>query len=82
MEQGHKAQDESHSYYAAYRRFAGQVSSTIDKIAAPAADATCHLVPFVDAPLFGDIGEQPPRTMLYFTSDLPRAYTDRLVGIY
>ncbi|KAF5139452.1 Sorbicillinoid biosynthetic cluster transcription factor sor3 [Metarhizium anisopliae] len=78
LEQGHEARDESHSYYTAYGRFAGQVSSTIDKIAGPAADATCYLVPFVDAPLFGDIGEQPPRTVLDFTSDLPRAYADRL----
>lgn len=45
-------------------------------------DSTCNLVPFVDAPLFGDVGEPPRNVVLDFASDLPRAYADRLVGIY
>lgn len=45
-------------------------------------DTTCSLVPFVDAPLFGDIGEPPRNLVLDFASDLPRAYADRLVAIY
>lgn len=82
IEQAHEDRDESRSYYTAHGRFAGQVSSTIDKIAGLGQDATCNLVPFVDAPLFGDIGEQPPRNVLDFATDLPRTYSDRLIDIY
>ncbi|TFB05393.1 hypothetical protein CCMA1212_002667 [Trichoderma ghanense] len=82
LEQGHEDRDETRAFYTAHGRFAGQVSSTIDKMAGLSPDSTCNLVPFVDAPLFGDVGEPPRNVVLDFASDLPRAYADRLVGIY
>ncbi|OTA07477.1 Zn2Cys6 transcriptional regulator [Trichoderma parareesei] len=82
LEHVHEDRDESRAFYAAHGRFAGEVSSTIDKMAGLSPDTTCSLVPFVDAPLFGDVGEPPRNVVLDFASDLPRGYADRLLAIY
>ncbi|OKL57802.1 hypothetical protein UA08_07261 [Talaromyces atroroseus] len=72
--------DQNREYYSAHGRFAGDVAAAIDMRAGLAPVATSNLVPFVDAPLFGDIDLHHPRGVL---TDLPpRVHADRLVGIY
>lgn len=78
--------DQNGVYYTAHERFSGEVVAAIDVRAGFAPAATSHLVPFVDAPLFGEIDLHSPYSagsVLDFASELPpRAYADRLVGIY
>ncbi|PYH90905.1 hypothetical protein BO71DRAFT_452448 [Aspergillus ellipticus CBS 707.79] len=71
--------DQTHTYYPAHGRFAGDVAAAIDSRAG-LAPTTSHLVPFVDAPLFGEVDLESP--CLDTTELPPRAYADRLVGIY
>ncbi len=72
--------EQSQSYYTAHGRFAGQVARAIETRGG--FHNTSKLVPFVDAPLFGDIGEQHPSAVLDFATELPRPYADKLVSIY
>ncbi|KAK2608940.1 hypothetical protein QQS21_002516 [Conoideocrella luteorostrata] len=75
--------DNNRAYYTAHGRFAGEVAAAIDVRAGLAPAATSNLVPFVDAPLFGEIDLHAPYRVLNFAAELPpRAYADILVGIY
>ena len=75
--------DQNRAYYNAHGLFAGEVAAAIDVRAGLAPAATSNLVPFVDAPLFGEIDLHSPYSVPDFAAGLPsRAYTDRLVGIY
>ncbi|RHZ63907.1 putative transcription factor [Aspergillus thermomutatus] len=76
--------DQARECYTAHGRFAGEVTAAIDVRAGLAPAATSHLVPFVDAPLFGEIDlHSPPYNVSDFPAGLPpRAYADRLVRIY
>ena len=75
--------DQDRAYYTAHGPFAGAVAAAIDVRAGLIPTSTSNLVPFVDAPLFEEIGLHPPYSVLDFAAELPpRAYADRLVGIY
>jgi len=84
----HLIKAQSPDHYTAHGPFSGQVAAAIAARAGVAPSATStNLVPFVDAPLFGEIeldslhsaasARNPPEVHLP-----PRAYADRLVGIY
>lgn len=78
-------QDASHNraYYAAHGRFAGQVAAVIDQRAGFVPPATSYLVPFVDAPLFGDLDLPARSSTLSISTELPpRSDADKLVEIY
>lgn len=76
-------QDQNRAYYTAHGSFAGDVAAAIDVRAGIAPAATSHLVPFVDAPLFGEVVlDSPSRTPGSGVELPPRAYADRLVDIY
>lgn len=74
--------------YTAHGPFAGQVAAAIAARAGVAPPATStNLVPFVDAPLFGEIELDSLHSTASSADPLelhlpPRAYADRLVGIY
>ncbi|KAH6886878.1 putative fungal-specific transcription factor [Thelonectria olida] len=74
--------DQNRPYYTAHGRFASRIAAAIDVRAGLAPGATSHLVPFVDAPLFGAIDLDSPRSASPTAVLPPRAYADRLVGIY
>lgn len=80
--------EQARNHYTAHGPFAGQVAAAIAARAGVAPPATStNLVPFVDAPLFGEI-ELDSLHSAASSTNLPefhlppRAYTDRLVGIY
>lgn len=76
--------DDDHAYYTPYGQFAGDITAAVDDRAglAPSPVIT-SLVPFVDAPLFGEIDWSHPDRGTESTTKLPpRAYADRLVGVY
>ena len=71
------------AYCVAHGPFAGEVAATIDVRAGLAPAIASNHVPFVNASLFGDIDLDPPSNVLDVAVELPpRAYADRLVGIY
>ena len=75
--------DQNRAYYAAHGRFAGEVTAAIDVRAGLAPAATSNLIPFVDAPLFGEVDLHSSDSVLAFAGELPpRAHAERLVGIY
>ena len=75
--------DQDRSYYAAHGRFAGEVTAAIDVRAGLAPAATSNRIPFVDAPLFGEIDLHSSHSVLAFAGELPpRAHAEKLVGIY
>ncbi|PGH12053.1 hypothetical protein AJ80_06872 [Polytolypa hystricis UAMH7299] len=75
--------DQNREYYTAHGRFAGEVAAAIDMRAGFAPASTSDLVPFVDAPLFGEVDLRSPDNVPDFVAELPpRVYADRLVGIY
>lgn len=75
------SQDET--YYTAHGRFASEVIATINVRVGITPAATSNLVPFVDAPLFGEIDLDPPCILLGLPMELPpRARADKLVAIY
>lgn len=75
--------DHKATYYTAHGRFAGEVAAAIDERAGPTTPATSTLVPFVDAPLFGDLDLDSPAALSDFPTALPdRAHADHLVAIY
>jgi hypothetical protein len=74
-------QDQNRAYYSAHGQFAGEVAAAIDVRAGLAPAATSNLVPFVDAPLFGVLDLDSPRTVPAKVLP-PRAHADRLVSIY
>lgn len=76
--------DDDRAYYTPYGQFAGDITAAVDDRAglAPSPIIT-NLVPFVDAPLFGEIDWTPPGSGTGSATKLPpRAYADRLVGVY
>ncbi|KAI8689372.1 hypothetical protein NCS56_00200600 [Fusarium sp. Ph1] len=76
-------QDQESPCYIAHGRFSGQVEAAIDVRAGLVPATTSNLVPFVDAPLFGEIDLDSASHALSCSTELPpRAYADRLVGIY
>ncbi|KAJ3550374.1 hypothetical protein NM208_g10 [Fusarium decemcellulare] len=85
LDQGQEesGQDQESPYYAAHGRFASQVEAAIDVRAGLTPATASNLVPFVDAPLFGDIDLDSASYSNNHAAGLPpRAYADRLVGIY
>lgn len=77
-------QDDDRAYYTPYGQFDGDVTAAVDDRAglAPSPSIT-SLVPFVDAPLFGEIDWSSPGNSTGSAAKLPpRAYADRLVGVY
>lgn len=71
------------AFFAAHGRFAGQAAAAIDDKAGIIPPATSCLVPFVDAPLFGDLNLPAQCSSLSISTELPcRPHADRLVGIY
>ncbi|KAL3473776.1 hypothetical protein BJX99DRAFT_233032 [Aspergillus californicus] len=74
--------DPTRSYYTAHRLFAGQVAAAIDARAG-LIPITSYQVPFVDAPLFGDLDLTPSPISLRPSTELPpRIYADQLADIY
>ncbi|THC88698.1 hypothetical protein EYZ11_011855 [Aspergillus tanneri] len=75
--------DQYRAYYTAHGVFAGEVAAAIDLRAGFAPASTSNLVPFVDAPLFGELDLHSPYRVVDFNTELPpRAHADRLVSIY
>jgi hypothetical protein len=84
-EQADPAQDpdRNRACYTAHGRFAGEVAAAIDVRAGLAPASTSNLVPFVDAPLFGEVDLSSPGSTVASVAELPsRPYGDRLVNIY
>jgi hypothetical protein len=82
-----KSQDpnpgQDQTYYTAHGRFASEVMATIDVRTGMTPAATANPVPFVDAPLFGELDLDSPQKFLGSPMELPsRAYADSLVAIY
>lgn len=73
--------DQNRVCYAAHGRFAGEVAAAIDVRAGVVPATTSNLVPFVDAPLFGEIDLLNPQLRFGYTLP-PREYADRLIDIY
>ncbi|PWY80813.1 hypothetical protein BO94DRAFT_520762 [Aspergillus sclerotioniger CBS 115572] len=72
--------DQGH-VYTAHGQFAGDVAAAIDARTGMIPATTSNLVPFVDAPLFGELDLEPNP----FTNGCalpPRQYADNLVNIY
>jgi hypothetical protein len=82
------ASEQARDHYTAHGPFAGLVAAAIAARAGVAPPATStNLVPFVDAPLFGQMELDSLHSATSSTDTpelhlLPRAYADRLVGIY
>lgn len=77
-------QDPFHNraHCAAHGRFAGQVATAIDERAGSTSPTT-YLVPFVDAPLFGDLDLPVRCSTLSISTELPpRVHANQLVDIY
>lgn len=76
--------DHDRAYYTPYGQFAGDVTAAVDDRAGIApSPVTTNLVPFVDAPLFGEPDWSLPASGIILATKLPpRAYADRLVGVY
>ncbi|PLB51374.1 putative fungal-specific transcription factor [Aspergillus steynii IBT 23096] len=75
--------DSSNDYYSAHGRFAGEVAIAIEERTGRAGGDTTRLVPFVDAPLFGDPNLDSTADSAGLAHEMPpRSYADRLVGIY
>ena len=71
------------TFHTAQGLFAGDLAAAIDVRAGLAPNAASNLVPFVDAPLFGEMSVRAINRPVEATYELPpRAYADRLVGIY
>lgn len=74
--------EQNRAYYTAHGRFADQVAAAID-VRAGLIPATCHQIPLVDAPLFGDLDLPSQSCPLSSSTELPpRAYSDQLIDIY
>ncbi|KAJ5579989.1 sorbicillinoid biosynthetic cluster transcription factor 2 [Penicillium hispanicum] len=75
--------DQSRVHYTAHGRFAGQVATAIDLEAGIVPPAASHRVPFVDAPLFGEIDLPSQSCLLHLSTELPaRDRADKLIDIY
>ncbi|KAF4762038.1 hypothetical protein HAV15_007956 [Penicillium sp. str.  len=78
----HQEVEPNRAYYTAHGQFTGQVAAAIDMRAGLIPD-TCHQMPLVDAPLFGDLGLSSQSCLLSSSTELPpRAYADQLIDIY
>lgn len=74
--------EQNRAYYTAHGRFASQVATAID-VRAGMIPATCHQIPLVDAPLFGDLDLPSQSCLLSSSTELPpREYADQLINIY
>lgn len=68
------------TYYTTHDRFTGDVTATINAKAGAVSTTTSNLVPFVNAPLFGQLD---PTTELSSSSpQLSRSYLDYLIDVY
>ena len=75
--------DPNRAYYTAHGRFACQVAAAIDTRAGIAVPATSHLVPLVNAPLFGELDLPSQSCILHLSTELPpRANADKLIDVY
>ncbi|EED14460.1 fungal specific transcription factor, putative [Talaromyces stipitatus ATCC 10500] len=75
--------DQERAYYTPHAQFSGEVEAAVDDRAGLAPSGTSNFVPFVDAPLFGDLVLHSPGSDVDLAKKLPpRAYADRLVGVY
>ncbi|OQE04287.1 hypothetical protein PENSOL_c001G01320 [Penicillium solitum] len=78
----HQEVEPNRAYYTAHGQFTGQVAAAIDMRAGLIPD-TCHQMPLVDAPLFGDLDLSSQSCLLSSSTELPpRAYADQLIDIY
>ena len=68
--------------YTAHGRFAGEVAAAIHERAGLSPMATSNLVPFVDAPLFGELDLHSPVDVADKTLLPARNHADQLVSIY
>ena len=77
------AHDHSPTYYTAHGQFADQVAAAIDARAGVVPATTSSLIPFINAPLFGEINLDSPIGALDLAVYLPpQAHADTLVDIY
>ena len=75
--------DQKGACYTAHGRFSRDIAAAIDERAGIPSTGTSNLVPFVNAPLFGDLDLRSSAGVFDPKSTLPsRAYADRLVGVY
>lgn len=84
LEQNPKpAHDDNPTYYTAHGQFADQVAAAIDARAGVVPATTSTLIPFINAPLFGEIDLDSPFSVLDLAVYLPpQAHADTLVDIY
>lgn len=73
--------DQGPTYYTGHGRFAGDVAAAIDARTGLTPVTASALVPFVDAPLFGEL-DLEPETIAKHRELPPRQYADNLVSIY
>ena len=74
---------QNHPCYTAHGRFAGDLAAAIGNRAGFHPSHKSNLVPFVDAPLFGDLVLDSPHGASTSAATLPdRAHADKLVDIY
>ncbi|KAI1622247.1 putative fungal-specific transcription factor [Exophiala viscosa] len=77
------AHDHSPTYYTAHGQFADQVAAAIDARAGVVPATTSSLIPFINAPLFGEIDLDSPFSALDHAVYLPpQAQAGTLVDIY
>jgi hypothetical protein len=78
------AHDHSPTYYTAHGQFADQVAAAIDARAGVVSPATTSsLIPFINAPLFGEVDLDSPIGALDLAVYLPpQAHADTLVDVY
>ncbi|KAK9780260.1 putative Zn(2)-C6 fungal-type domain-containing protein [Seiridium cardinale] len=75
--------DQNRAYNTTHGRFARDIAAAIDVNAGVSSNITSNFVPFVDAPLFGELDLDSPHDVLESTFFLPPSTeADRLVGIY
>ncbi|RAL02586.1 putative transcription factor [Aspergillus ibericus CBS 121593] len=74
--------EQDSTYYTAHGRFAGDVAAAIDAKNGLSLTATSNRVPFVDAPLFGDVDLDSLSHLGAVVELPPRPSADNLVNIY
>ena len=68
--------------YMAHGQFSHKITNAIDNGTGRTSNVVSKLVPFVNAPLFGEMDIAPAQAPFDITELPPRSYADRLVGIY
>lgn len=74
--------DPKSAYYTAHGRFSRDIAAAIDERAGVPSTGTSSLVPFVNAPLFGDLDLSCATGPFTASALPPREHADKLVGIY